>query len=158
KLQDLVALLSGRNFETKQYEQAIAEDSFARLKDGVFDFMNETHFKRFVMILRSAGMVTNELISGQNVVNFAYILYLHGRAENVAPAKLEGLVRRWFAMSMLRARYSGSAETAFDSDIRQIDSRGLTQYVDMVIASELPDSFWGGTLPQLMDSSSTASP
>ena len=28
KLQDLVALLSGRNFETKQYEEAIAEESF----------------------------------------------------------------------------------------------------------------------------------
>ena len=34
KLQDLVALLSGRNFETKQYEEAIAEESFARLKTG----------------------------------------------------------------------------------------------------------------------------
>ena len=32
KLQDLVALLSGRNFETKQYEDVIAEASFARLK------------------------------------------------------------------------------------------------------------------------------
>ena len=32
KLQDLVALLSGRNFETKQYEEVIAEESFARLK------------------------------------------------------------------------------------------------------------------------------
>ena len=34
KLPDLVALLSGRNFETKQYEEAIAEESFARLKTG----------------------------------------------------------------------------------------------------------------------------
>jgi len=32
KLQDLVALLSGRNFETKQYEEEIAENSFSRLK------------------------------------------------------------------------------------------------------------------------------
>ncbi len=29
KLGDLVALLSGRNFATKQYEDAIAEESFA---------------------------------------------------------------------------------------------------------------------------------
>ena len=35
KLQDLVALLSGRNFETKQYEEAIAEESFGRLKKGI---------------------------------------------------------------------------------------------------------------------------
>ena len=31
KLQDLVALLSGRNFETKQYEEAIAEEAFGGL-------------------------------------------------------------------------------------------------------------------------------
>src|SRR3989440_1489996 len=44
KLQDLVALLSGRNFETKQFEEAIAEESFSKLKHGVLAFMNNTHF------------------------------------------------------------------------------------------------------------------
>jgi Protein of unknown function DUF262 len=34
KLADLVALLSGRNFETKQFEESIAEVSFAGLKQG----------------------------------------------------------------------------------------------------------------------------
>jgi hypothetical protein len=33
------------------------------------------------MILRSAGFVQSDLIGGQNAVNFAYILYLRGRAE-----------------------------------------------------------------------------
>jgi len=47
KLADLVALLSGRNFETKQFEESIAEASFAGLKQGVLNFINETHFKRF---------------------------------------------------------------------------------------------------------------
>lgn len=46
KLQDLVALVSGRNFETKQYEEAVAEDSFRRLKKGVLAFINKTHFDR----------------------------------------------------------------------------------------------------------------
>src|SRR5712671_833574 len=46
KLQDLVALLSGRNFETKKFEEAIAEDSFARLKRGVLAFISKTHFDR----------------------------------------------------------------------------------------------------------------
>ena len=50
KLQDLVALLSGRNFETKAYEEAIAEESFGRLKKGVLAFVNKTHFDRFTMI------------------------------------------------------------------------------------------------------------
>ncbi|HEX9704728.1 MAG TPA: DUF262 domain-containing protein [Gemmatimonadales bacterium] len=158
KLQDLVALLSGRNFETKQFEEAIAEESFGRLKKGIIAFINKTHFDRITMILRSAGFVTSSLIGGQNAVNFAYIIYLRGRAEGMPAADLERLVRRWYAMSVLRGRYTGSPETAFDFDIRQIEARGLTSYADSVIENELPESFWTGMLPQLMDTSSGQSP
>ena len=158
KLQDLVALLSGRNFETKAYEDAIAEDSFRKLKNGILAFVNETHFDRITMILRSAGFISSDLISSQNAVNFAYILYLRGRKEHVPPAELEKLVRRWYAMSVLRGRYSGSPESQFDFDIRQIDSRGVKDYVNAVIPNELPDSFWTGMLPQFMDTSSIKSP
>ncbi|MBM4048670.1 MAG: DUF262 domain-containing protein [Planctomycetes bacterium] len=118
KLQDLVALISGRNFETKQYEEAIAEESFTRLKKGVFAFMNKTHFERMTMIVRSAGFVTRGLIGAQNNVNFAYILYLRGRAERMPAAELESMVRRWYAMSVLTRRYSkGNPETDIDYDI-----------------------------------------
>jgi hypothetical protein len=158
KLQDLVALVSGRNFETKQYEEAVAEESFARLKKGVLAFINKTHFDRITMILRSAGFVTSSLIGGRNAVNFAYILYLRGRSESMPPADLERLVRRWYAMAILRGRYTGSPETAFDFDIRQIEARGLAPYVESVLENELPGSFWTGMLPQLMDTSSGQSP
>lgn len=158
KLQDLVALVSGRNFETKQFEEVIAEESFGRLKKGILAFINKTHFDRITMILRSAGFVTSALIGGQNAVNFAYILYLRGRAESMPAADLERLVRRWYAMSVLRGRYTGSPETAFDFDIRQIEARGLVSYAESVIENELPESFWTGMLPQLMDTSSGQSP
>jgi len=158
KLQDLVALLSGRNFETKQYEEAIAEESFGKLKKGILAFINRTHFERLTMILRSAGFVTRDLIGGHNAVNFAYIIYLRGRAEGLPAADLEQLVRRWYVMSILRGRYAGNPETAFDFDIRQVEARGLVSYVNAVIENELPDSFWTGMLPQLMDTSSSSSP
>ncbi|WP_226782509.1 GmrSD restriction endonuclease domain-containing protein [Oceaniglobus trochenteri] len=158
KLQDLVALLSGRNFETKQYEEAVAEEAFSRLKTGVLNFINKTHFDRLTMILRSAGFVTSRLIRSQNAINFAYILYLRGRAESMPAADLERLVRRWYVMSLLRGRYSGSPETAFDFDIRQIESRGLASYTDAVIDAELPESFWNTLLPQEMETSSGSSP
>jgi len=158
RLQDLVALLSGRNFETKQFEEAIAEESFGRLKTGILAFINKTHFDRITMILRSAGFVTSDLIGGRNAVNFAYILYLRGRAENMPAADLERLVRRWYAMSILRGRYAGSPETAFDFDIRQVETRGLAVYAEAAFENELPDSFWTGMLPQLMDTSSGQSP
>jgi hypothetical protein len=158
RLQDLVALLSGRNFETKQYEEAIAEESFARLKQGILRFMNQTHFDRFTMILRSAGFVTSDLVGAQNNVNFAYILYLRGRADGIPANDLERLVRRWYAMSVVRGRYSGNPETTFDFDMRQVETRGLVDYTKSAIEAELPESFWTGMLPQLMETSSTNSP
>lgn len=158
KLQDLVALLSGRNFETRQYQEEIVEESFKKLSSGISAFISQTHFERFTMILRSAGFVTSDLIGGMNNVNFAYIVYLSGRAQNLPAADLERLVRRWYAMAVLTGRYGGSIETVFDQDIRQIDSQGLVVYSDSVLENELPDSFWVGMLPQLMDTPAINSP
>ena len=62
QLQDLVALLSGRDFETRHYKEEIAEQAFNMLREGVLNFMNETHFKRFVMIIRSAGFIDSSMI------------------------------------------------------------------------------------------------
>lgn len=158
KLQDLVALLSGRNFETKQYEEAIADESFSRLKHGVLEFINKNHFDRFIMTIRSAGFEASDLIRAQNSLNFAYILYLRGRAEKTNAADLERLVRRWYVMSVLTGRYAGSPESTFDYDIRQIDSQGMEKYSEAVIGAELPESFWNTLLPQQMDTSAVFSP
>ena len=157
KLQDLVALLSGRNFETRQYEETIAEESFAKLKEGINAFMNKNNFECLVMILRSAGFVTSALMRGRNAINFAYILYLRGRSDGMRPDDIERVVRRWYAMSILTRRYSGSPESAFDLDIRQIETQGIQNYVDMVIENEFPDTYWTGMLPQVMDTSSAQS-
>src|SRR5690606_9687906 len=47
KFSDLVALLSGRNFETRTYQADIAERSYAMLSDGLMDFVNQTNYQRF---------------------------------------------------------------------------------------------------------------
>lgn len=158
KLEDLVALLSGRNFETCQFEESIAEESFARLKQGVMNFINETHFKRFVMIIRSAGFVDASLIGSQNALNFSYIVYLTLRAEGKPAAEIESAVRRWFVMSVLTGRYSGSPESTFDYDIRQIHAQGFDVYANALFAGELSDAYWDALLPQEMNTSSSGSP
>ena len=158
KLQDLVALLSGRNFETKQFEESIAETSFASLRQGVLHFINETHFKRFVMIIRSAGFVDASLIGSQNALNFAYILYLTMRSQKIPPEDIASAVRRWFVMSALTGRYSGSPESTFDFDIRQIHEKGFAAFGPMTFTGELSDAYWDALLPQEMNTSSSSSP
>lgn len=158
KLADLVSLLSGRNFETKNYEEAIAEASFARLNEGVLDFINESHFKRFVMIIKSAGFITTEMIRTQGALNFAYIVYLRLRAQGVHDGQIESFVRRWFVMSVLTGRYSGSAETRFDQDIRQIASGDFGEILEKVEQAELSPAFWEVGLVQQLETSGTSSP
>lgn len=158
RLDDLVALLSGRNFETREFEEVIAEKSFSRLESAILRFMNETDFKRFVMILRSAGFVNASMIRSQNTVNFAYILYLTLRAKRTSPTHIEPLVRRWFVMSILTGRYTGSPETAFGVDIRNITEQNTQEYLDALERAELSDAFWDAGLPQLMDTSVASSP
>ncbi len=158
KLEDLVSLLSGRNFETRSYEESIAEESFLKLKSGILKFMNETNFKRFVMIIKSAGFIQPWLIRSQNAMNFAYLLYLSLRSKNYNPALIESYVQRWFVLSVLTARSSGSFESQFDFDIKQIESRDFGEYLNEVESADLSDGFWEVGLPQQMDTSTTTSP
>ena len=128
RLDDLVALLSGRNFETREFLEDIAEESFRRLGASILRFMNETNFKRFVMILNSAGFVHSSMVRSQNTLNFAYILYLILRAQKTRPELIESIVRRWFVMSILTGRYTGSPETAFGVDIRNITEQEAANF------------------------------
>ena len=158
RLQDLVALLSGRDFVNKTYEEGIAEESFGKLKDGIDAFMNQTHFQRLVMILRSAGFIDPSLIRSQNAKNFAYVVYLFLREQGLPPAEIESLVRRWFVMSILTRRYTGSPESVFDLDIRRLDEIGIAEQLDRIEEASLSDAFWTAGLPQSFDSPVASSP
>jgi len=158
RLQDLVALLSGRNFETRTYEETIAENSFKILEAGIMKFMNKTNFQRFIMIVRSAGFIDSSMINSQNVINFAYILYLLSISAKINPAKIESFVRRWLVMSILTGRYSGSSESQFDMDVRRIDELGIEQYLSEIEESQLSDAFWTAGLLQRLDTSVASSP
>lgn len=158
RLSDLVSLLSGRNFETRTYENSIAESSFATLKKGVLNFTNETNYKRFLMIIKSAGFISPELIRSQNVINFAYIVYLKLKDLGVNSVSLEKFVRRWLVYTILTARYSGSPESVFDFDIKQIAQKPFQEYLKEKEEGELSDAFWNAALPQSLDTSVASSP
>ena len=70
KLEDLVSLLSGRDFEKRTYEDQIVKESFNKLREGVLEFINETNFKRFLMIVKSAGFIDSSLIRSKSVFKF----------------------------------------------------------------------------------------
>ena len=75
RLADLVSLLSGRDFETREFKVEIEEDSFSKLHEAVMQAVSKTNYERYLMIVRSAGIVRKSLIRSQNVLNFGYALY-----------------------------------------------------------------------------------
>lgn len=158
KLADLVSLLSGRNFEKKTYEEEIVERSFLALERGVLGFTNETNFKNFLMIIRSAGFITPGLIRSQAALNFAYVLYLKLKSRGYQQAEIERYVRKWFVLSVLTGRYSGSPETAFDNDIKNICATSFGDYLRRIEEAELSDIFWNVTLVENMETSAANSP
>lgn len=159
KMSDLVSLLSGRDFVKRTFEESVVEESFQRLASGVERFSNETDFKFFTQILRSAGFVHSKLMRSQNAINFAYLLYLHLRGKGLSRnAKLQSLVRRWYVMSILTERATGSFESRFDRDIRTLNERDAAEYLAEIEAGELSDAFWNSVLPGHFDSPVVSSP
>ncbi|HPD74056.1 MAG TPA: DUF262 domain-containing protein [bacterium] len=158
KLSDLVSLLSGRNFETRKFEEEIAEDSFNRLKKSIMDFMNETNFQRFVMIIKSAGFISSSMIRSQNTLNFAYIIYLKLKEKGYKPEDIEHYVKRWFVMSILTGRYSGSPESKFDFDIKNIVENKFGDYLTDIENADLSEAFWDAALVQNLNTPVSSSP
>ena len=159
KLAGLVSLLSGRDFETREYKDEIAEESFKLLHEGVLDFVNETNYKRFIMIIKSSGIIDSSLVRSQNVLNFAYTLYLTLKAKGIQPNKIENLVRRWLVLSILTGRYSSSPESAFDYDIKRIvEADDIELYIKHIEDGELSDAFWNNILVTKLNTSVTSSP
>lgn len=157
RIRDLVSLLSGRNFETREFEQEIREDTFKRLEQSVLQFVNEDNFKRFIMIIRSAGFISSDMITSQNSLNAAYMLYLKLRSQKVHGALIETYVRKWFVMSILTGRYSGSSETTFEEDVRGM-AEDFDRYLDGIEKGELSDAFWEVTLVRELEKANIGSP
>jgi hypothetical protein len=158
KMSDLVSLLSGRNFETREFEEEIAVKTFERMKFSILRFMKEDYFKKFVMIIRSAGFISPEMIRSKNALDFAYIIYLKLREDGVPQGEIGRLVSRWFVFSVLTSRYGGSPESTFDYDIKQMANKPFHEYLNSVEQAELSDSFWNFGIIQRLDTSVASSP
>lgn len=159
KLKDLVSLLSGRDFETRDYKEEIAEDSFKKLTEGIKHFMHQYYFEQFVLAVRGAGFVSNKLISSQNVLDFAYVVFLKlALSGEVGKTEIKRYVSKWLVMSILTGRYSASPESRMDQDIRNINEKGVVKYLEEIEQAELSDAFWEFGLPQKLDTPNSAAP
>lgn len=159
KVAALVSVLSGRDFETRSFDEALAVESFNKLESVLLEIVNEYNFQQFTMTIKSAGFVAPSMISSKNALNFAYAMYLHLRSDGrMTEGEIKRVVRKWFVMSLITSRYTGSFESAFDSDIRKISEQGASEFLDNIEKSSMSDNFWDVAVPMAMDSPSVRSP
>ena len=159
RLKDLVSLLSGRDFITKEYKEIIAEDSFNKLDEGILNFMNQHNFEQFVLAIKDAGFIHSSLINSQSALDFAYVVYLKLKLTGEVPkTDIKRYVSKWYIMSVLTGRYSGSSESVMDKDIRNINEKGVLKYLEEIELSNLSDNFWKVSLVQKLESSLSTAP
>ena len=159
KLSDLVSLLSGRDFETREYKEEVIANTYDRLKDGVIDVFSEYNFKQFMIAIRSAGFISKKLVNSQMALDFAYTLYLIlTQSHEVSTGEVKRLVQRWYVLSVLTGRYSNSPESAFARDIRLINEQGVVKTLQDIEAAVLSDNFWEIAVVQNLMYTSTNNP
>ena len=159
KLGDLVSLLSGRNFVTREFKEEVVEESYEKLKDGIHKFINEYNFAQFILAIKGAGFKSSKLLGSKMTLDFAYMLYLKlSNDPSIPKDQVKHHVQKWFVLSTLTGRYVGSPESVMSRDIRSINEKGFLNYFNEIEAAVLSDTFWKISLPQNLETTSTNSP
>ena len=159
KLADLVALLSGRDFVTREFKEEIVESTYNDLKAGIENVINGYNFSQFMLAIRSAGFTSKRLVNSVMAIDFAYAIYLLLQESKEVPVdEIKSLVQRWYVLSVLTARYSGSPESSFAKDIRRIGEVGVKTALKEIEDATLSDNFWSIQLDQNLTYVSSINP
>jgi hypothetical protein len=159
KASSIVSELSGRDPETRKVDEDRIPVAYDKLERALLQIVNKYHFDNFLMLIKSSGFIASGMVNSKNALNFAYALYLRLRDDQGMPeGERKRIVKRWFVMSMLTSRHSGSFESTWEQDIRRIGEQGAANYLKQIEESELSDAFWAVSLPASLETTSTVSP
>lgn len=159
KLADLVAMLSGRDFATMEFKEEIVEKTYEDLTTGVKNVINEFNFTQFMLAIRSAGFISKKLVNSVMAIDFAYAVYLILQETKEVPVEeIKSLVQKWYVLSVLTGRYSGSPESAFAKDIKKIEEIGARETLRSIEDAILSDNFWNVQLNQNLTFVSSINP
>jgi len=162
-LQNAYQSLRGRDPKTKVVSVATREENFSKLLTAQEHVLNLTNWHDYMVCVKRAGYRSGDMLTSTNNFLYCYLVYLKGRVEyGVGSNELREAVARWFFMSSLTGRYTGSPETILESDLRRFSEAesadDFVAIIDHVIETQLTADFWTVTLPDLLDSSGNYSP
>lgn len=158
KLANLVQLLTGRDFETREFKEEIVEDTFKKMYEGVLNVISQHNFTQFMIAIKSAGFISNKMVTSNMALDFAYTIHLLLQESDVPVAERKRIVQKWYILSVLTGRYSNSPETVFAKDIRQISEQRVTSTLKAIEDATLSANFWEVAIPQNLAMTSTNNP
>ncbi len=163
RLKSVYQILRGKDMTTGEFSAVRRDEQFQKLRESQAVSLDLTWWHQFFCAIIGAGFRSGELISSENALLFAYTFYLIGRTRHSVPAhELDRLIGRWLYASTLTGRYSGAAETAFDSDLSLVrdlpDGATFVETLSRVIQDTLTRDFWTITLPNDLETSAARSP
>ena len=163
RLQYVYSILRGKDLETGQFSSDRRLAQFDVLKNAQARTLNIQYWHDFLNCIRLAGFRSRKMISSNNNLLFSYMLYLIGRTEyGVEEFTLRKTIARWFFMSAVTGRFTGSPETAMEFDLAGLrDTTEADQFVSrlqQVCEVALTSDFWSVTLPNDLATSSPRSP
>lgn len=163
RLQYIYSILRGKDLETEQYSDERRAQQFELLKAAQSKVLNLTYWHDFLKCIRAAGFMSGKVISSMANLLYTYVFYLIGRTEyNIETHKLRKIIAQWFFMASLTGRYTGSAESAMESDLARFrgvkDGDEFINILQKICDLELTDDYWKITLPNALATSSPVSP
>ena len=163
RLKYVYSILRGKDLETEKFSDERREQQFELLKDSQQRTLNLQYWHDFMNCIRQAGFRSGKMISSQNNLLFSYILYLIGRTEYKVPEfELRRVIARWFFMSAVTGRFTGSPESAMEFDLarlRDVDkAEGFVKTLSQICDITLTNDFWAVSLPNDLATSSPRSP
>lgn len=163
RLKYVYSILRGKDLETEKFSDDRREQQFALLKDAQQRTLNLQYWHDFMNCIRQAGFRSGKMISSQNNLLFSYMLYLIGRTEYKVPEfDLRRIIARWFFMSAVTGRFTGSPESAMEFDLARLRDvhipEDFVKTLSHICEITLTNDFWAVSLPNDLATSSPRSP
>ena len=163
RLKYVYSLLRGKDLETEQFSDERRIEPFEVFKKAQERVINLQYWHDFMICIRLAGFRSGRMISSQNNLLFSYNLYLMGRTEyGIEEFRLRKAIARWFFMSSLTGRFTGSPETTMEFDFARFrevkDGDGFVNILERACDLALTEDYWKITLPNDLATSSPRSP
>lgn len=163
RLKYVYSLLQGKDMETKDFSDERKVQQFIHLKEAQKYMLNLQNWHEFFKVLIRAGYRRGDMISSRVGLLQVYTLFLVGKRDyGVDNYKLRNAMARWFFMTALTRRYTGSPESVMEQDLTQLrdvgDAEEFVSHFDRIINDMLSEDYWNITLPNELATSSANSP